>query len=193
VVARTDFVGYLDPLALVATYNVANLEKDHLRRVDLRDTMMEVVGIDIDGGRDDLGGEVVLVPEVVVLNYFQLESRRWESCRIESNCCRDFRLETARFGRMARAAISLDYVVEEVNSLEDNFGNVLARGFDVVEVGIMKIPVEQVDILPDKDCYFLIPVKVANVESYCSCFHTNSWLQVRDTYLHWETFLDRIH
>jgi hypothetical protein len=187
-----DFVAYLDLLKLVEMYIVANLGRDHLRMVDLMDTTMGVVDIDIGGAvRDGWGGEVVLVLEVVDLNYFQGESRRWVSCCIESNY-KNFRLEIGRFGRMARVARSLDYVGEEVNLLEDNFDNVLVRGFDVVEVGIMKILVEQVDTRPDKDCYFLIPVKVVNVESYCS-FHTNSWLQVRDMYLRWETFLDKIH
>jgi hypothetical protein len=188
-----DSVAYLDLLTLVEMYNAANLGRDRLRRVDLRDTMMEVVGIDIGGGRDDLGGEVVLVLEAVELKYFQEGSRRWVSCCIESSYCRNFHLEIGRFGRMAGAATSWGYVVEEVNLLEDNFDNVLVRGFDVEEVGIMTTTlVEQADILPDKDYCFLIPVKVANVESYCSCFHTNSWLQGQDMYLHWETFLDTI-
>jgi hypothetical protein len=183
-----DFVAYLDLLKWVGMYNVANLGRDHLRRVDLMDTTMEVVDIDIGGAvRDDWGGEV----EVVGLNYFQGESQRWVSCRIESNY-KNFRLEIGRFGRMGRVARSWDYVGEEVNLWEDNFDNVLVRGFDVVEVGTMKILVEQVDIRPDKDYCFLIPVKVVNGESYCS-FHTNSWLQVRDMYLRWETFLDKIH
>ena len=188
-----DFVAYLDLWKLVEMYIVANLERDPLRMVDLRDTTMEVVDIDIgDAVRDDWGEEVVLVLEAVDLNYFQGESRRWGGCCIESNY-KNFRLEIGRFGRMVRVARSWDYVGEEVNLWEDNFDNVLVRGFDVVEVGIMKILVEQVDIPPDKDYCFLIPAKVVNVESYCSYFHTNSWQQVRDMYLRWETFLDKIH
>jgi len=64
-----DSVSYWDPLTLEEKYNAANWMMDLLRMVDWRGRRMEVVGIDIDGEIDEMGGEVVLVLEAVNLNY----------------------------------------------------------------------------------------------------------------------------
>lgn len=52
---------------------------------------------------------------------------------------------------------------------------------------------EQVNILLGMDCYFLIRVKVVNVENYCNCFRMNLRQEGQDTCLHSGTFLDTIH
>ena len=75
----------------------------------------------------------------------------------------------------------------------DNFDNVLVRDLDVGKVGTKMNLVEQVNILLGMDCYFLIRVKVVNVESYCNCFRMNLRQEGQDTYLHSRTFLDTIH